>query len=137
MPLAPVIVLVFAAEKVAVPRPARLMPSPVLLLESTSSNAGVVWIVVPVTSTAGPPVAFTFAVPAAGTVAVPAFASRNPVPPVVVSDRSPNVVVPVVLVKFTPPLPEPVTVMPSKVLVPRPTGVATVPVTLRPPRSRS
>ena len=48
------------------------MPSPVLLVESTSSNASVV-TVVPVTSTAGPPVALTFAVPGAGTDTVPAF----------------------------------------------------------------
>ena len=76
----------------------------------------------PVTSTAGPPVALTFVVPAAGTDTVPALESPKAAvaPLVVVSARSPNVVVPVVLVRFTPPLPEPVTVMASNVLVPRP-----------------
>ena len=53
---------------------------------------------VPVTSTAGPPVALTLAVPAAATVTVPALLSRNAgVGPRVVRSgrpRSPNVVVP-------------------------------------------
>ena len=58
MPAAPVIVPL-AALKVPVPRPARLMPSLALLVELTASNASVA-PVVPVTSTAGPPVALTF-----------------------------------------------------------------------------
>ena len=53
------------AVKVPVPRPARLMPSLALLVELTSSKARVA-PAVPVTSTAGPPVALMFAVPAAG-----------------------------------------------------------------------
>ena len=95
------------------------MPSLALLVELTASNASVAPLV-PVTSTAGPPVAETLAVPAAGTDTVPAFESANAavVPEVVVSARSPNVVVPVVLIMLTPPLAEPVTVMLSKLLVP-------------------
>ena len=74
----------------------------------------------PVTSTAGPPVALTFAVPAAGTDTVPAFESPKAAgaPDVVVSERAANVVVPVVPDMLTPPLPEPVTVIASNVLVP-------------------
>ena len=71
MPAAPAIVPL-AAVKVPVPRPARLMPSLALLVESTASKASVAPLV-PVTSTAGPPVALTLAVPAAATVTVPAL----------------------------------------------------------------
>ena len=118
MPAAPAIVPLVALN-VPVPRPPRLMPSFALLVELTASNASVA-PVVPVTSTAGPPVALRLSVPAAGTDTVPALDSRNAgaVPLVVVSARSPNVVVPVVFVRFTPPLPEPVTVIVSNTLVP-------------------
>ena len=81
----------------------RLMPSVVLLAESTSSKDRLA-PGVPVTSTAGPPLIDTSEVPAAGTVTFPALESRNaavaPVSPV--SDRSlpepsPSETVPVVL----------------------------------------
>jgi hypothetical protein len=70
------------------------MPSLALLVELTASNSSAEMLV-PVASTAGPPVAFRLAVPAAGTVTVPALASRNAgtAPEAVVSARSPNVVV--------------------------------------------
>ena len=55
-----------SALKVPVPRPARLMPSFALFVELTASNTSVA-PAVPVTSTAGPPVALTLAVPAAET----------------------------------------------------------------------
>ena len=70
-PPAPVIVPL-AAVKVPAPRPARLMPSVVLLVELTASKA-TVETVVPVTSTAGPPVALMFWVPAAWKDTVPAL----------------------------------------------------------------
>ena len=58
-----------------------------LLVELTASNASVA-PVVPVTSTAGPPVALTFVVPAAGTDTVPALESpKAAVAPLVWSAR--------------------------------------------------
>ena len=132
MPPAPVIVPLVAV-KVPVPRPSRLMPSLMLLVELTASKASVE-TVVPVTSTAGPPVALTFWVPAARKDTVPALESAKAgvAPLVVVSARSPNVVLPVVLVMLTPPVPEPVTVMASNSLVPMFTPVAPPPVATRP-----
>ena len=123
------------------PNPSRLMPSPVLLVESTSSKSKpVALVLVPVTLIAGPPVALTLAVPPEGTVTVPALPrlKAGAMPDVVVRLRSvplpsPNVVVPVVPDMLTPPEPEPVTVMSSKTL-PEPmlVGVAAVPVASRP-----
>ena len=109
------------AVNVPVPSPSRLMPSFALVLELTSSNASVAPLVA-LTSTAGPPVALMLAVPVAGTDTLPALLRRKPVPPVVVSERSPNVVDPGVglvgLVMLTPPVAEPVTLIASNVLVP-------------------
>ena len=119
MPAAPAIVPL-AAVNVPVPRPARLMPSLALLVESTSSKASV-----------GAAGAGDVDGRAAGRADVRRAGGRHRDGAgvgeqeggawrrvVVVSARSPNVVVPVVLVRLTPPLPEPVTVMASKVLVP-------------------
>ena len=120
MPAAPVSVPPDALN-VPEPRPSRLMPLPALFVELTVSKASV-GPLVPLTSTAGPPVALTFAVPPAGTVTLPALLSRKAaaLPDVVVSARLPKVVVPVVPVSDTPPLPEAVTVMSSTTLpVPR------------------
>jgi hypothetical protein len=55
IPAAPVM-SPLAAENVPVPRPARLTPSPALLVELTTSKASETALV-PMTSTAGPPVA--------------------------------------------------------------------------------
>jgi hypothetical protein len=107
-----------------------MMPSVVLLVESTSSNARAAPGVA-CTSIAGLVVALTFAVPAAGTTTVPALLSLNAVwagptgtAATVVRERSvpipsPNVVEPVVFVISTAPLDDPVTVTLSNTLVPR------------------
>ena len=88
MPAAPVSVPPDALN-VPEPRLSRLMPLPALFVELTVSKASV-GPLVPLTSTAGPPVALTFAVPPLGTVTLPALLSRKAaaLPDVVVSARS-------------------------------------------------
>ena len=115
------------ALNVPVPRPAMLMPfaAPDELTLSNASDAPEL----PVTLTAGPPVALNVAVPAAGTVTDPALDIENAgaVPLVVVRARSRRPVGPVTSVRLTPPLPDPVTVIESNSLL-----VKAVPVTSSP-----
>ena len=108
------------AVKVPVPKASRLIPSVLLLVESTSSKSKVP---APVMSMAGPPVAETLSVPAASTVSVPVWVEKNAavVPEVVVKAKSvpepsPRARVPVVAVRPTAPVGEPVTVIASMTL---------------------
>ena len=110
-----------AAVNVPAPRPARLIPSLLLPVESTSSNSKLPG---PVTSTAGPPVAEMLSVPNGLTVNVPVWVENNAAaaPDVVVNARSvpvpsPKVSAPVVAVRLTAPLLLLVTVMSSITLL--------------------